>query len=174
MLGSHHPVAPKPTPGDITRHACYATPHPHPIPADVPIGLSCFRVPSRGVDLTLSDAEAVAGAVKLCCFILVCGRLLFSCFCCHCVFMLMLLSLCDCCSRYVRSRVGQAMGLRLTPEIRFIQDNSLDEFEQVRRGYWLTHCSMLAQTNIAHCSCYTAVVLYVLNSRWLLYCIPPC
>jgi ribosome-binding factor A len=31
----------------------------------------------------------------------------------------------------VRSRIGAAMGLRLTPEIRFIQDNSLDELEQV-------------------------------------------
>jgi hypothetical protein len=33
--------------------------------------------------------------------------------------------------RYVRSRIGQALKLRLTPEVRFEHDDSLDELEKV-------------------------------------------
>lgn len=32
---------------------------------------------------------------------------------------------------YVRSRIGQSVKLRLTPEIRFLHDDSLDELEKV-------------------------------------------
>lgn len=36
--------------------------------------------------------------------------------------------------RYVRNRIGQALKLRLTPEVRFEHDDSLDELERVSGG----------------------------------------
>ncbi|KAF6264296.1 ribosome-binding factor A-domain-containing protein [Scenedesmus sp. NREL 46B-D3] len=43
---------------------------------------------------------------------------------------------------YVRGRIGQALKLRLTPEVRFEHDNSLDELERVSKqqvGITSTH-----------------------------------
>lgn len=50
-------------------------------------------------------------------------------------------------TKYVRSQIGKRMKLRLTPEIRFIEDESMERGSRVGYGfikfYWITYFCIL-------------------------------
>lgn len=44
-------------------------------------------------------------------------------------------------AKYVRMGLGKRMSLRMTPEVRFVKDESLERGSRVRYFFALTHCS---------------------------------
>lgn len=67
-------------------------------------------------------------------------------------------------AKYVRSELGRRMKLRLTPEIRFIEDESLERGSRVKFMLFMSYLSALAFQNIfseSHTFC--LLILYSSN-----------